>query len=440
MNLNTEDVFKHKKKNYKGRKLKLNKIKKILLIIIIFIANILVWLNSVKAGEINYAGLYSLGDCGNLLTYKGVNVITSYIEYTNNGEYYPAYCLDKTKPGVETNAYGVSVEGAITDVGLWRRVINGYPYKTIEELGVANKQEAFTATKQAIYCYIHGNNPDDYAAIGEAGQRTLNAMKTIMQNAQNSNESKITSTIKINKNLEDWKQDSIDKDYVSKVYSVSAGAPINNYKIKIFRDNNRDLGGIKLTNEKNIEKNEFAPNEKFKILIPIKNMTEDGSFNIEVESKIETKPILYGSAPDSQHQDYALAVAKYEDGKGNVKDQYNKNETQIKIIKQDQETNERLEGVEFELLDENKNTVYNELKTNEQGEIIVNNLVPGVYYIKEVNSKDGYKKLEDLVKVEVKLNEIFTITINNNKEEKPTVEIGKDKLIISNKTLPVTGM
>lgn len=56
----------------------------------------------------------------------------------------------------------------ITDVKLWRLVVNGYPYKTIGELGCANKEEAFTATKHAIYSYIHGNNPNDYTAIGEA--------------------------------------------------------------------------------------------------------------------------------------------------------------------------------------------------------------------------------------------------------------------------------
>ena len=51
-----------------------------------------------------------------------------------------------------------------------------------------NKQEAFTATKQAIYCYIHGNNPNDYQSIGEAGQRTLNALNKILQDAKNSKE------------------------------------------------------------------------------------------------------------------------------------------------------------------------------------------------------------------------------------------------------------
>ena len=83
-------------------------------------------------------------------------------------------------------SYSVSVNEAITDVNLWRIIINGYPYKSIQELGCNNKQEAFTATKQAIYCYIHGNNPNDYQAIGEAGQRTLNALNKILQDAKNS--------------------------------------------------------------------------------------------------------------------------------------------------------------------------------------------------------------------------------------------------------------
>ena len=91
------------------------------------------------------------------------------------------------------------MQDAIKDVGLWRIIINGYPYKSLEELGVANKEEAFTATKQAVYCYIHGNQLQDYEAIGEAGERTLNAMHKIVNAAQNSNETKISSTIQINK-------------------------------------------------------------------------------------------------------------------------------------------------------------------------------------------------------------------------------------------------
>lgn len=418
-------------------------IKKIAIGISILVLNSLGFLNSVQASQISSANLYSIGDCGQLLKYKGSIVKVSYVEYIENGVNYPAYCLDKTKPGAESGAYSVSVNQAIQDVGLWRRVINGYPYKSLEELGVATKEEAFTATKQAIYCYIHGNNPDDYEGIGEAGQRTLNAMRQIISNAENSNETKISSTISINKQDSEWKQDSLDKNYVSKTYTVSGGGVIQNYKITLSKENGQDLGGIKLTDEQNNERQEFSPNEKFKILIPIKNMTQKGEFKLEVEAKIYTKPVLYGTAPDSGKQDYALTAATYEDGTGNCKDEYFKNETKIIVIKQDEETEEKLEGVEFQLLDENKNVVYTGLKTDSEGKVVIENLVPGNYYLKESNTIDGYAIYEELIRLEVELNEQTTVTVNNREKEKPTIETTQEQLSLSSKEvkrLPVTGM
>lgn len=417
-----------------------NIITKAMAVVSMLILSALGFINSVYATNINTANIYAVRDCGNLLTYKGTQVKVTYVEYINEGKHYPAYCMDKTKVGVETNSYNVSIEGAVNDVGLWRRIINGYPYKSIQELGVANAQEAFTATKQAIYCYIHGNNLSDYGAIGEAGQRTLNAMHTIINNAQNSKESKISSTIKINKNSDSWKQDENEKNYVSKVYSVSAGANIQNYKIILSRKNNQDIGGIKLTDIDNKTKTEFNPNEKFKILVPIKEMKEKGNFELKVEAKISTKPVLYGIAPNSSYQDYALTGVTYEDGTGNIQDEYFKNETKIIILKQDEDTNEKLEGVEFELLDENKNVVYNGLKTDKDGKINIENIVPGRYYIKETNTKDGYLKFEDLIKIDINLNEQMTVTVNNKKEEKPKIETSKNTTEVSKKILPVTGM
>lgn len=431
--------------NDKIKKIKLgDNIKKIILVIIAIILNFLGVANSVYATNINSAHIYALNDCGKLLTYKGIPVKVTYVEYNENGVHYPAYCLDKTKPGAEEGDYSVSISSAINDVKLWRRIINGYPYKTIEQLGVSNKEEAFTATKQAIYCYIHGNNPNDYGAIGKAGNRTLSAMKNIIKNAEKSTENKISSTITINKNEKEWEQDKISKEYVSKTYNVSAGAKINNYTIKVSKENAQNVGGIKLTDENNKEKSEFLPNEKFKILIPIKELKDDGKINIEVEAQIETKPVLYGTAPDSNHQDYALTAATFEDGKGNINDKYYKNETRIVIVKQDQETGEKLSNVEFQLLDKEKNIVYSDLKTDNNGKIVIDNIIPGEYYLKEVKTIDGYMLYEQLINIKVELNEELTITVNNSKEETPEIETKtKNNKEVSNKVLkklPVTGM
>ena len=87
-----------KRKEDNNLKKKKNKIKKLLLILTILIMNGLGFMNAVYATTINSANLYSIGDCGELLKYKGVVVKTSYIQYSQNGINYPAYCMDKTKP------------------------------------------------------------------------------------------------------------------------------------------------------------------------------------------------------------------------------------------------------------------------------------------------------------------------------------------------------
>ena len=448
MNQNTEDVykqFKKKKIERKSEKLKKikNKMKKIFIIILFILINFLGFINSVHATNLSSANIYCIGDCGQLLKYKGSTVKVSYVQYSDNGVDYPAYCLDRSKPGAETGAYDVTVSEAINDVGLWRRVINGYPYKTLEELGVATKEEAFTATKQAIYCYIHGNNPEDYSPIGEAGTRTLNAMKKIISDAENSTETKITSTIQINKNISSWKQDDLDKKYLSKTFSVTAMSDIQNYKITLTKLTGEEIEKIKITDLNNIEKQEFAPNENFKILIPIKNMKKEGEFELKVEAKVKTKPVLYGKAPNSNYQDYALTLATYEDGEGTIIDKYPLNETKIIIIKQDEETKEKLANVEFEILNEKKEVVYTGLKTNEKGIIEIENVLPGKYYIKETTSANGYTGYEQLIEINLDFNEQITVTVNNKKEEIPQVKINKEKTsksVKTLKTLPVTGM
>ena len=398
----------------------------ICIVLAIIVLNFLNFTNSVIATNIDVANVYAVGDCGSLLKYKGITVKTTYIQYENDGKVYPAYCLDKTKPGAEEGSYTVSVEKAIQDVMLWKIVTNGYPYKTIGELGVANEKEAFTATKHAIYSYIHGNQLSDYKAIGEAGQRTLNAMYKIINDANNSSEVQISNKVDIQKLQETWEQDNVEFQYVSKTYKISSKTTIDKYKVYVTDENGQEVEGLKITDETNKEKEEFNSNEVFKILIPIKQMTEDKTIKIQIETKVETKPILYGKAPSSNLQDYALTASTYEDGTGEVQDNYNKNKTKLIIVKQDEET---------------KDVIYTNLETDENGKIEVENLIPGKYYIKETRTISGYEIYEDLIEVDINLNEEMTVTVNNHEEEIPKIEKTTDKQEFSSmRILPVTGM
>ena len=96
--------------------------------------------------------------------------------------------------------------------------------------------------------------------------------------------------------------------------------------------------------------------------------------------------MLYGNAPNSGLQDYAITTLKYEDGIGNINENYTKNETDVTISKQEKEPKKPLEGVTFNLLDSNKNIIHANLKTNKEGIVKLEDLMPGKYYLIETRN------------------------------------------------------
>lgn len=412
----------------------MKKIIMIVMLLLIILNTILI--HHVQAVNIDTAKLYDVGMCGDLLKYKGSTIRVTYVEYKAGGETNPAYCLNANLPGVgELGDYTVSTKDLIKDVGLWKTIINGYPYKTTKELGVANKEEAFTATKQAIYCYIHGNKVEDYEGIGEAGKRTLTAMKKIINDANKSSETMISNIIDIKKESKEWEQDAISPEYVSKTYSIESKGQINHYEVQLGGNLPE---GILVTDEKNNKKEEFNGGDKFKIVIPIQNLKQAGEFTIKIDTEVKTKPVFYGKAPKGSMQDYAIAGFMYEDSKKETKDNYDVNETKIKIIKKDEQTKKVMEGVQFSLLDNNQKEIYANLTTDKNGEITITNLQPGKYYLKETKTLEDYEPYPDLIPIDISYNEELTIELDNKKKEKPVVkkEVKKEKV----KILPVTGM
>ena len=307
-------------------KLKLKLITALLIIAVTIIMNNIVILNSVKAAnleQISQIDLHYGGMCEQLLKYKGVIVKTTYVEYYgDNGINYPAYCLDKPLPGVTDELeYTVSTTTRINDLGLWRTVINGYPYKSLEELGVADTDEAFTATKQAVYCYLYENEPDDYEAIGEAGERTLNALKKIVSDAQNSTETINTNNVEIKAESKNWTDDEKDNKYISKIYSVKSDVKHLDYEIEV---KGTLPEGSKITKLDGTETSKFSEKENFKIMLPKEKLTEDGKFTLNIKTEVKTKPVLYGASPSADWQNYALTAYMFEDATNKYTDTYTK--------------------------------------------------------------------------------------------------------------------
>lgn len=409
--------------------------------------------------EINKADLYSKGKSIDYLHWNGMGLVCDFVVYKKDGKEYPAYCLNRELTGASTElSYSVNVDSLLTDVKVWRTIINGYPYKTYQELGCANKDEAYLATKQAVYCIIYDRDPNTYVATDEIGVRTKNGLIQIVTNAKNSTEVKVSSDLTIKDVTTKWQQDDINKKYLSKKYTVTANSTINSYTVEL---ENMTVEGTKIVDENNNEKTEFKAGENFKIIIPITNMQNAGNFNIKVSGKVATKPILYAYPNDAKLQDYALTGEIYEDGSGVKAVNYTKNETKIIILKQD-DKQKPLEGVKFRLLDENNNVLHTELTTDKDGKIVLENLEPGQYFLEETNTVNGYAIYKEKINAKLNYNEKLTIRVTNTKEilkqeepevaeneknvvnETPAPEIEEPELIETDKEitvkLPKTGM
>lgn len=87
----------------------------------------------------------------------------------------------------------------------------------------------------------------------------------------------------------------------------------------------------------------------------------------------------------------------------------------LKIIKVDSENAElKLEGVEFELYDNEENYI-NKYTTNENGEIIVENLDIGDYALKEIETNEKYILNEEKIETKVEHNKETTLEVKNDK-------------------------
>ena len=122
--------------------------------------------DSVEAalGEVNiYNGEYELG----YLSINGAvktQVYTYFLYEANDGtmKESPAYCVNPTTPGVpQTVGPGKSIkylaEERASDPKVVRIISNGYPHRSLGELKLDNKYQAYYATKMALWCYLLPN-------------------------------------------------------------------------------------------------------------------------------------------------------------------------------------------------------------------------------------------------------------------------------------------
>ncbi len=389
--------------------------KKIFIVSLLFIIIVSIFYTSFGF-QIGTQKLKLLKQCEVYIKHNNIDQNVPFVVYQKDGRtIYPAYCVDPQLHGIGydgTPEYSIVGDTKLNNEVIWKTLINGYPYKSIIDLNVHTEEEAYTATKLAVYAVMFNRNTSEYSAVNtDAGRRTFNAFLKIVNDARNSKEVlKDNNKISIISNSEEWKTDEINNNYVSKSYSIKSLVKNGEYGIEI--NGNLPEGSI-ITNMQNNEQNIFKINESFKILTPINNLADKGSFSIIANANIETKPIVYGKSTIADKQSYAISGFMLEETQGVLEENTLKNITKIEVIKKEYGTEKRLAGVKFNLLDSNKNILKENLITNENGEIVIDMLKPGKYYLQEIETLEEYNLYKDLIEIDIKFNEEVEVIVNN---------------------------
>lgn len=369
--------------------------------------------NVFAATPISSALIKNGGDCGYHLQFWDTKqnawsyIITTYVYYEEGGKQYPAYCLQSNLPGVgQSSEYNVSVDDIINDVRLWRVAINGYPYQSPQSMGLENQYDAFVATKQAIYRVLDGRDPNTFYNGADArGQAIKNAIINLVNIGRNGTQTPVNTDVTTNK-IGEFVEDG---DYYSQEYSISSPVETSEYTITAT---NGLPNGSQITNMSNNVQSTFSGSEHFKVRIPKTSLSSDINVTIVLQAKCKTYPVFYGKTTVPGTQDYLLTFDSFGDVAGRADLNIKTNTGKIKIVKNDEDTNQPISGVTFQLLTKDGTVIAN-ATTNERGEITFPNLYQNNYQLKEISTNDNYILNEMTFDVNVEYNKTTTKTITN---------------------------
>ena len=410
----------------------MKKMKKVVSALMLVITLLMQFSNVFAAFDVTSAGLIYDRDCGHYLDFNNGNnkwgeVITGYVEYqAPNGQKYPAYCLDAKKPGVGNptlgdtpDGYTVNIEKLLDRDDIYTAIINGYPYKTPQEMGVADKYDAYQATKHAVYCIIYGHNVDEkYRGIGDKGNSIMAAMRNIVNIARTSPQSQRTALISFSNNNE-FGPDA-NTNYYSQTYTVNSDIDMKEYTITATSGLPE---GSYIADTSGSRKMTFSAGETFKIMIPKEQANKTASIDgvLAVQARCKNYPVFYASK-DNSLQPYGITYDPYGDNSGQLRVNYTMNTGKIVINKTDSENSKTIEGVTFQLQKQD-GTVVASSTTTKNGVATFSNLLPGKYKLKEISTSKNYVLNDSTFDINVEYNQTTTKDITNN------IKKGKIKVI-----------
>lgn len=344
----------------------------------------------------------------NDMLYGGKKVLhSSAWWYDADGNKNPAFCVDPNKAGPGeyfAGKYDLNVAGAETNEKVAAIINNSIPYKTYQELGVNSEEEAYAATKAAIWCVIgvsNYTNKDAWDCPSNPNVKKLfDKLVDLALNNPEPVKAAVYGTIKVDEEPVEEGNYFVQRFQVKE--TSNSGKKITKYKVELTGD--YPVGTI-ITGEDGIEKTQFKGDETFAIRIPKTSVPASGNAeaNVKISANLYSNVILIGkplNGLDGKVQDMEIGMpnqpitinAKMVIGKSTETDE--PGDGKLKVIKLDATDNATpLAGVTFDCYNAQGHLI-DTGTTDESGIWEPNITESGTYTVVERSTNNRYQLTE----------------------------------------------
>ncbi|PGE04280.1 thioester domain-containing protein [Bacillus pseudomycoides] len=288
--------------------------------------------------------------------------------------------------------------GKTNDV-VYRVLLNGYPQKSPEELGVSTWQQAHYSTQLALWNALGQINTAELQFKDAAVEK---ATKAIINSADQSQE---TQDVSMNVVPTDKQEAKLNGEYFeTTTYAVQTNAKKGTFKVKM----NNAPQGTRIVTEQGETKETFQLGEKFRIQVPKSSKSSELSLKV-VSNLVNYNAIAYKGTETIQDATVLLERSTEQISTGlQVYWQANGG---LKVMKID-ENKKPLPGAVFSVLNSGQE-VMGTITANENGVAELGNLELGTYTVKEVKAPTGYVLDATPKTFEVKTREVAVVEMKN---------------------------
>lgn len=398
-------------------------------------------------GEVNiYNGEHEL----DYLSINGAvkkQVYTYFLYESNNGiqKESPAYCVNPTTPGVpQTVGPGESIKYLADETASDPKVVgiisNGYPHRSLGELKLDNKFQAYYATKMALWCYLlpNWNIANLKVAPGlsgnelDIGNRILAAAKDIYKRGTTYNymlTPRMTATAETSVA---YPVTIGGEEYKQQVFTVWSETWVYDYDVAVsFSDPGSVPEGTKIVDMDNNEITVVTTEPtgdgyagQFKVLYPADSVAgQSGNVQLSLSASVAQYAAMYAVCQEKDQygnlQNYICdldnnarldlaAVSSYTDSEADVP-----GETLLKIVKLEEGTKTPLEGAVFSVYDPEGRRV-GSYSTGPEGTVLIPLTLEGHYTVtEEIPPRYHLLPEETTQHADVEYNKTATLTFWN---------------------------